>query len=1006
MHRIASWLLGSLLGLAALLSLVERGAAAEQDEPAKKNPKDGARPGDSSKKIPWTASRVVGTPDPPSRYEVERMFGQLSFKTPVDLVLGPEAGPDGKRLFVVELEGKIFSFANAPDGPPPEPALFFDIRALHPTMKMAYGLAFHPDFAKNRYCYLCYVFDEGRPDGSRVSRFEVDAGEPPRIKPESEQIVLTFLSGGHNGGCLKFGPDGCLYISTGDGTPPFPPDRLRTGQDIGDLLSSILRIDVDHPGAGKPYSIPPDNPFVELAGVRGEVWAYGFRNPWKMSFDAATGELWTGDVGWELLEMVYRVERGGNYGWAAMEGSQPVLAEEKRGPTPILPPVVEHSHTEARSITGGYVYHGRRLPELANRYIYGDFETGKIWALGVDGRQSAKPEELVDTSLKIISFATDSDGELYVLDHQGGLYRLVPNPRREANQEFPRRLSETGLFSATDSLAPAPGVVRYRVAAEPWADQAVAERHLGLTGESQIEAVGGALRFPAGAVLAKTISLALDREAPQAATRLETQLLHFDGRDWRGYSYAWNEAQTDAELVGAEGMDRTLLVHDPEAPGGRRRQAWRFASRAQCVICHNTMAGSVLGFTPVQLNVNQMDDGGSGATDTPGNQLLALAEAKFLSGSLPDTLPKLVDPGEASAEIGCRARSYLHANCSHCHRRHGGGTAAIELPYELSLEDTHAIDVRPTQGTFDIHGAKVISPGDPYRSVLFYRMAKLGRGRMPHLGSSLVDEAGLKLVHDWIAQLPAAADSGAEAPRGDATRDVAAALAALRASKTPPDDAEAALAQLLTSPRGALALANAIGEKSLREAVRTFAIAKGVQHRDAQISGLFERFVPEDKRPQRLGDAIRAEQIASLAGEAAAGRRLFFEAAAVQCKNCHRIEGQGLEIGPDLSQIGKKYNRAQLLETILQPSKQIDPKYVAYLVETADGQVHTGLLIERTEQELVLRDSQNKLIRIPTAEAELVAPQQKSLMPELLLRDMTAQEAADLLEFLGTLKGP
>ena len=248
MHRIATRLFGSLLGLTALLWLV---AYAVKAEPGAK---DGARPDDSGKRVPWTASRVVGTPDPPPRYEVERAFGQLAFKTPVDLVLGPQRGPDGKRLFVVELEGKIYSFANAPDGPAPEPALFFDIRAKHPAMKMAYGLTFHPDFAANRYCYLCYVFDEGQPEGSRVSRFEVDAGEPPRIKPESEQIVLTFLSGGHNGGCLKFGPDGCLYISTGDGTPPFPPDRLRTGQDISDLLSSILWIDVDHPGADKPYS--------------------------------------------------------------------------------------------------------------------------------------------------------------------------------------------------------------------------------------------------------------------------------------------------------------------------------------------------------------------------------------------------------------------------------------------------------------------------------------------------------------------------------------------------------------------------------------------------------------------------------------------------------------------------------------------------------------------------------------------------------------------------------
>lgn len=136
------------------------------------------------------------------------------------------------------------------------------------------------------------------------------------------------------------------------------------------------------------------------------------------------------------------------------------------------------------------------------------------------------------------------------------------------------------------------------------------------------------------------------------------------------------------------------------------------------------------------------------------------------------------------------------------------------------------------------------------------------------------------------------------------------------------------------------------------------------------------------------------------------GRRLFFETAAVQCKNCHRVRGQGVELGPDLSQIGKKYSPAQLLESILEPSKQVDPKFAAWLVETADGQVYTGLLVERTDQEIVLKDSQNKLIRVPAADAELVAPQQKSLMPELLLRDMTAREAADLLQFLGTLRGP
>lgn len=987
---ITRCLLTGLMGLFAWLAL---GLAFVEVQAA---PRDDARPSALGERVPWTTSRLVGTPDPPAPYQTQRVFGQLALKTPVELVSARTShAPGSERLFVVELEGKIFSLPNAPDGDAAEPALFFDMRAAIAELKMAYGLAFHPDFANNRYCYICYVLDAGLPDGSRVSRFEVDTSDPPRVKPDSEQILLTFRSGGHNGGCLKFGPDGCLYISTGDAEAPFPPDRLATGQDVSDLLSSILRIDVDHPSADKPYSIPADNPFVALAGARGEIWAYGFRNPWKMSFDAATGELWAGDVGWELLEMVYRVERGGNYGWAVMEGSQPVLTEGKRGPTPILPPVVEHSHTEARSITGGYVYHGRRLPELEGAYVYGDFETGKIWALRCEGGKVTGHEELVDTTLKIICFAVDSGGELYVLDYEGGVYRLIPNSQREANQQFPRRLSETGLFAECASLSPAPGVIAYSISAEPWADGASAARHVALPGESLIDTTAAPWKFPPGAVLAKTVSLPLDREQPTVLTRLETQVLHFDGRDWRGYTYAWNDEQTDAELVDATGAERELTIRDAQSPQKRRRQTWHLPSRAQCVLCHNTMAGSVLGFTAAQLNKTHADPGG---TD---DQLHALTSAKFLSGPFAVDAPKLVDPRETAADLHQRARSYLHANCSHCHRRHGGGTAAIELLYELPLETTHAVDERPTQGTFGIHGAKVIAPGDPYRSVLFYRMAKLGRGRMPHLGSELVDEQGLALLHDWIKLLPPATAAPAEPD------DVGRLLSALQASKSPAKDPDSAvLQQLLVSPRGALALVRALDEGTLVADLRERVVEQGARHADLQISGLFERFAPDELRPQRLGASIRPEQITSLQGSAAAGRKLFFETPAVQCKSCHRIRGQGTELGPDLSLIGKKYNRAQLLESLLEPSKQVDPKYAAYLVETSDGQVYTGLLVERTDREVVLKDSQNKLVRVPAEQAELVAPQQKSLMPELLLRDMTAQEAADLLEFLGTLKEP
>ncbi len=165
------------------------------------------------------------------------------------------------------------------------------------------------------------------------------------------------------------------------GTPESKPDPFQTGQDTSDLLSSILRIDVDHPPAGKPYRIPEDNPFFNRKGSRPEVWAYGLRNPWRMSFDRASGALWVADVGWELWEMVYQVERGGNYGWSIMEGPQSIHPDWKRGPTPILPPVKAHPHTEAASITGGFVYNGHRLKELVGAYIYGDWVTGKIWAL-------------------------------------------------------------------------------------------------------------------------------------------------------------------------------------------------------------------------------------------------------------------------------------------------------------------------------------------------------------------------------------------------------------------------------------------------------------------------------------------------------------------------------------------------------------------------------------------------------------------------------------------------
>ena len=288
----------------------------------------------------------------------------------------------------------------------------------------------------------------GEKEGTRIARLKVTKTDPPMIEPGSERVIITWLAGGHNGCCLKFGPDGYLYISTGDGTSPAPPDSKRTGQDISDLLSSILRIDVDHLDPGRNYRVPSDNPFVSTPGARPEVWAYGLRNPWRMSFDRKTGDLWVGDVGWELWEMLDRVERGGNYGWSVMEGRQPANPGWPRGPTPILPPTLDHPHSEAASITDGATYYGSRLPELVGVHIYGDYVTGKIWGFRWDKGRVTGHRELADTKLKIVGFGEDGTAELYFLDHGGGtIHRLATNTVKSQTIAFPQLLSQTGLFA-------------------------------------------------------------------------------------------------------------------------------------------------------------------------------------------------------------------------------------------------------------------------------------------------------------------------------------------------------------------------------------------------------------------------------------------------------------------------------------------------------------------------------------------------------------------------------
>lgn len=932
-------------------------------------------------------SRITGSPLPPAPYIAERVFPSLEFDQPGEML----AMPDGKRLAVLEVKGPIYTFENRPDTAVVERHLFADLTKVHPQFYRLYGLAFHPRFAENRTCYVCYVLKSDIADGTRVSRFKVvgDA-EAMELDLKSEEILITWVSGGHNGGHLQFGPDGYLYITSGDGGQSFPPDGRNSGQSVDELLASILRIDVDHADPGLKYAVPRDNPFVDLPGARGEVWAFGLRNPWKMCFDPADGSLWTADVGWEMWEMVYRVVRGGNYGWSLVEGRQPVHTERTRGPTPILPPTVEHDHTESRSITGGYFYDAPRLPELRGAYVYGDYVTGKVWALRHEGERITWKAELVDTPLQIVTFGRDAAGEVYLVDWAGTIHRLKPNPRRDANSAFPRKLSETGLFEDVASQQPAAGVARYLINAEPWADNTTAERIVALPGATQLGVfkktdvqigyIAGDWSFPNDGVLAKTVSIELEPGNSESRRKLETQVLHYDVDTWRAYNYIWNDAQTDAELVDV-GFDRQLKIRDPAAPGGERTQTWHHASRLECLLCHTTRSGSIQGFKPAQLELDLPL-----GTAAQVGQLPVLASLGLFAEPLQEKIEAWPNPHDTTQPLEARARAYMHVNCAHCHRRGGGGSAAFDVQYQLALDKTALIGSRPTQGTFNIRGAQVIAPGEPYRSVLYCRMSKLGPGHMPQFGAGMIDDRGLKLLHDWIASLP--------------PQDQTVTHRSLRADELRESD----VAGMLGSTERALQVATMLQTEKVAEPLRSRIIELGTTHADPLVRDLFERYVPEEKRAKRLGNAVKAEEILSLPGSVERGRAMYLNSATLQCRNCHRVGDQGRSVGPDLNGIARRLDRAKLLESILEPSKTIDPKFVTHVAETSDGRVVSGLLIRRDERETVLRDVEGKDVTLAAGEVETFTPQQRSLMPEMQVRDLTREQLADLLEFLASLK--
>lgn len=652
-------------------------------------------------------------------------FPSLTFTAPIVLTQAPG---DNSRWYVGEKAGKIIAFDNNPAATSKQ--TFLDLTGTGrvdatPGEGGLLGIAFHPNYAQNRYVYLSYT---GRKNGqltSFIARYtSLDNGAT--LSSGTEQIILELTQpyDNHNGGNIAFGPDGYLYAGFGDGGGAWDPNQ--TSQNPNTLLGKMIRIDVN---GGSPYSIPPSNPYA-VAGGRPEIYALGFRNPWRWSFDRGTAELWAGDVGEGTNEEIDRVELGKNYGWSIREGNQ--CFNRSNGGTyatgcqtaGLTDPVFQYTHTGGRcSITGGARYRGSAITAMSGRYVYGDYCTGEIWALNTS---NVTAELLVGPGQTISTFAEDQGGEIYVANvATGKIHKLAPSSGTTV--PFPTVLSQSGCVNMAAPYTAASGLVAFEINSPFWTDGAEKTRFISLPAKTQITTNSdGDWVFPIGTVLVKHLKI--------GSALIETRLLmrHTDG-NWAGYSYKWNAAGTDAVL---------LTDHLTETING---VPYDFPSGAECLRCHTGASGVTLGPETGQINRRLA---------TGVNQ----AELFKAMGLLPQSfsllnMPFIAPWADTRYTVAQRARGYLHTNCSHCHRPGGGTPSDMDLRFSQPLWKTKACETNPVAGTLGLTNAKLIAPGQPASSVLLERMKRLDATRMPPLTTHLVDQGGTALVEQWIAGL-------------------------------------------------------------------------------------------------------------------------------------------------------------------------------------------------------------------------------------------------------------
>jgi uncharacterized repeat protein (TIGR03806 family) len=739
-------------------------------------------------KLPFAAPAISGN------WSTVPAFTSLRFTN----ALGITFVPGTTNLVVWEREGRVWSFANVSNTTAKTLVLDIANRCQGWDDSGLLGLAFHPGFVTNRYVFIYYTWvTPGTVVGSptvrpaefktgayhdRLSRFTLDANGV--AVPNSELVLVdqTADSVWHNGGGLFFHPgNGFLYWTDGD------DERSPTQIINQNLLSGVFRIDVDQRGGsvshaikkqptnGKTanYFIPNDNPFVGRAGVLEEFYALGLRSPHRMTIDPPSGRIFIGDVGAgsrEEIDVIESNDPGGlNFQWSRIEGlngdlTQPYIGVNKR-------PIIDYGHDEGQAVIGGYIYRGAEFAtDLGGRYIFGDNVQGKIWALDETTVPASKtllcvlPKGPGSNSgadyTGLSSFGTDAAGELYLcqMGNLGGqIFKLKrtgapPNPARD----FPPLLSQTGAFADPAALTPADALIPYAVNSALWSDAAVKSRWMSIPTNTTISFTPtGEWNFPAGSFWVKHFELVTNEtSALSARRRLETRLLVRDTNGTVfGATYKWRPDNSDADLL-TNKFDEDIVI---QTAGGSRVQSWHYPSRSECLQCHTVAAKGVLGVKTRQSNGNFAY--ANGVTD---NQLRTWNHIGLFSPALNETdiatYVKMVSVTNAAADLELRARSYLDANCAHCHRP-GGVRAFWDARFETPLASAGIVNGSVSQ-TLGIAGAKVAVPGHPEKSILLRRAGSVDPTiKMPPLAKNVVDDSAVAVLVDWVSSLTPVPDT-------------------------------------------------------------------------------------------------------------------------------------------------------------------------------------------------------------------------------------------------------